>query len=137
MFKILRLFNRIISVIFCNGEKRLKLAVENIAFVALAVVCAWGAYELIGKVQSIFAVGEFNAETIGIIVAIIIGIIVCFSTGIYALIAGIVSQAVLLAFAIVGIVLSRSRDKNFFAFLIALISLGVSIVICLYLLNVI
>lgn len=137
MLKILNLFTRILNVIFSNGEKRLKFAIENIVYIALAVLCAWGAYKLIGNVSGILSAESCSAESAGMAGLNILGIIVCISTGIYTLVAGVASQAVLLVFSLIGTVISHTRGKNLVAFLIALISLGACAVSCLYLFGVI
>ncbi len=126
MLKILKVFTRILDVIMADGEKRLKLAIENVIYVAFALVCAWGTYKLISYVSDSFSAlkASCTAEGAGYIALAILGIISCVIAGVYALIAGIVSQAALLVFSLLGTIVSKSRSKNFIAFIIALISLG-------------
>ncbi len=137
MTKILAIFTKIVDVIFASGEERLKTAITNVLFIGIAVACAWGCYELAHVVSENAASAQncsstLAAETFGAIV----GIIFCFSTGLYALISGIVTQAVLLIFALIGIIISKERGKNAIAFLIALATLAGAIVGYLFLIGV-
>ncbi len=138
MLKILKVFTRILDVILGDGDKRLKLAIENILYIVFTVVCAWGAYRLISYVSvTVSDTANCSAESAGLTALAIIGIISCVLAGVYTLVAGLASQAVLLVFGLLGTLISRSRGKNFVAFLIALISLGVCAVIALYLFGII
>ncbi len=124
MLKILNVFSRILDVIFSDGNKRLKLAVENVIYMAFTVVCAWGAYELIQYLSEELSVaGSCSSENAGYCLLAVVGVITCIGTGIYTLIAGVASQAVLLVLALLGSLISLSRGKNFLAFIIALVSL--------------
>ncbi len=136
MLKILKVFSRILDVVTCDGKKRFKLAIENVFYMVFAVVCAWGAYELIDYVNEISANG-CTCEDAGMGALAILGILICIGTGIYTLIAGIASQLVLLVCALLGSILSTTRGKNFAAFIIALLSLAVCVVGGLFLFGII
>ncbi len=138
MSKIFNVFNRILDVITADGDKRLRFAIENVIYVAFAVICAWGAYKLIDYVSFSIPSIETCASTETAYNALaILGIIVCICTGIYTLVAGVVTQAVLLVFSLLGSIFSSSRGKNFLSFIIALISLGACAVVGLWLFGVI
>ncbi len=126
MAKILNVFSRVLDVIMADGHKRLKFAIENMIYMAFAVVCAWGAFELISYVSESLATASGCAcDNTGYVSLAICGIIICIAVGLYMLIAGIVSQAVLLIFALLGSLLSSTRGKNFLSFILALVSLAV------------
>ncbi len=138
MFKILNVLTKVVDVIFSTGRERRKTAIVNLIFMGFAVLCAWGFYELyLITSGNLTMEGGCSKELAGETIGAIFGMIVCLFTGIYALIAGIVTQAVLLVFSFLGIIISRQRGANAVAFLIALISLGAVAVGVLFLFNII
>ncbi len=130
MLKILNVFKKILDVIMASGRERRKISIINVIYMAFAVLCAWGIYKLAGLIsaQATNADGGCSCDNAGQIVGYALAIFLCATTGLYALIAGLVSQVVLVVFAFLGCFFSRERGANFVALLIAILSLGAATV---------
>ncbi len=138
MFKILKVLTRVIDVIMTDSEKKRKYAIENILFMAVAVVCAWGAKELIEYLSvNLSQEGGCTTAGAGYIFLAGAGTLVCVFTGAYTLIAGVLSQAVLVVFCLLRSLIGANKAKNFITFIIALLSLVVVAVGALILFKVI
>ncbi len=95
-----------------SGKKRVAYAFANILIMALGVLCAVGVKVLAGHMD----------ESFGMLIACVVGIIICGLLALLCFLQGFVAQIALVIIAGIGMFHREERGGNIIAFLIALLT---------------
>ncbi len=120
MLKILNFIAHFIRMATAEGKKRIGYAFLNLLYIAISFAAVF----LIVKLYNGRLSDTISTESCGVYFGSWLGIIVCAIIGLEFFLLGVVSQAILLVCALIGIIISSTRIGNLVAFLISLASIG-------------
>ncbi len=108
--KLFHFISKIVRMGAASGGKRIAYAIGNAIIVAIAFAAGYFIYTMYSNLGN--AGTNFAIYIVGIIVLAIIGVAAFFE--------GVICQIALTIFSLMGIIVSRERLANLFAFLITI-----------------
>ncbi len=117
MLKALNFIHRLIAVCTADGKKRIKLALQNVLYMAVAVLCFFLLTKLLGG-----RFGGDGGKKFAVWLASWLGIILLFILTLEFTLLGVISQVLLFVCAFIGIFTSSQKGKNAVALVICLAS---------------